>query len=158
MFNWGLLDWDHNLEAVNWRKYSQNQGCFIPPWVKTAARRQCTSHDERTLGIFVSGPSSSHMQVGVVSLHSSVHGDISFAAWDQTVMLLTGISPVSRQGMPLDPTEWQNSLYFASGNLPLEHFAEIWCIRRKRNLRRVDCRFSFASKLSIQQNVCTVYI
>lgn len=33
--------------------------------IKPAVRRQCPSHDGKTLGVFVFGPSSSHVQVKV---------------------------------------------------------------------------------------------
>lgn len=127
---------------------------FSSVWLKLPLGGNAPVMVGRLLGILVLGLPVPTCGWLLCSLHRSVRGDISFAAWDWIVTLVTGICPVSRQSMPLGPTEWQDSLYFARGNLHLEHFTETWCIRRTRNLRKVGRRFSsFASKLSVQQGV-----
>lgn len=181
MFNWGLLHWDTNLEMVKkvvlivktFVSYHVflHKGLCLSIWLNLLLGGNAPVMMGRLLGFLFLGlpvPTCRWKWVGGVvcrcrwmlcSLHSSVCGHISFAGWYRIVMLVTGICPVSSQGMPLGPTEWQDSLYFASGNLPLERFTEIWCIRKTRNWRKVDCRFSsFAGKLSIQQSVYTLYI
>lgn len=69
----------------------------------------------RLLRFLFFGPSISHV-LGGCCVPCTVLSMGIFAAWDRIVMPITGICPVSSQGMPLGSTEWQDSLYFASAN------------------------------------------
>lgn len=88
------------------------------------------------LGVFVFGPSSSHVQAKVSGRRMQVQVDVVFPApfclWGYFLCCM-GLdcnagyrcSPSVKSGHALGPNRMAKQTYFASGNLPLECFTEI---------------------------------